>query len=116
MRRAVRALKKKPSDEALHEVRKRGKRARYAAELAGGKRARRFAEAARSFQDVVGHHQDAVVAEERLTAFVPKAKSSDAVFAAGRLLERQHTRRRKARKSLPKAWKKLDRQGRKLWA
>ena len=116
LRRAVRALKKKPSDEALHEVRKRGKRARYAAELAGGKRARRFAEAARSFQDVVGDHQDAVVAEERLTAFVPKAKNVEAVFVAGRLLERQHTRRRKARKSLPKAWKKLDRQGRNLWA
>ena len=97
-------------------MRKRGKRARYAAELAGGKRARRFAEAAKSFQDVVGDHQDAVVAEERLTAFVPKAKNVEAVFAAGRLLERQHTRRRKARKSLPKAWKKLDRQGRKLWA
>jgi CHAD domain-containing protein len=115
LRRSVRALKKKPSDEALHEVRKRGKRARYAAELAGGKRARRFAEAAKSFQDVVGDHQDAVVAEERLTAFVPKAKNVEAVFAAGRLLERQHTRRRKARKSLPKAWKQLDRQGRKLW-
>ena len=114
--RAVRALGKSPTDEALHEVRKRGKRARYSAELAGGKRAKKFTEAAKSFQDVVGDHQDAVVAEERLTALVPRAKSPEAVFAAGRLLERQQRRRVTARRSLPKAWRKLQRQGRKAWA
>ena len=116
LRRAVRALGKSPSDEALHEVRKRGKRARYSAELAGGKQARRFAEASKSFQDVVGDHQDAVVAEERLTALVPRAKSPEAIFAAGRLLERQQQRRLAAKRSLPKAWRKLERQGRKAWA
>jgi CHAD domain-containing protein len=116
LRRSMRALGKNPSDEALHEVRKRGKRARYAAELAGGKRARSFVEEAKSFQDVVGDHQDAVAAEERLTALVPKTKSPEAVFAAGRLLERQQARRHKARASLPKAWKKLERRGRKAWA
>ena len=114
--RAVRALGKRPSNEALHEVRKRGKRARYSAELAGGKQRMKFAEAAKSFQDVVGDHQDAVVAEERLTALVPRAKSPEAVFAAGRLLERQQSRRQHARKSLPKAWRKLERQGRKAWS
>jgi CHAD domain-containing protein len=116
LRRTVRGLGKNPSDEAVHEVRKRGKRARYAAELAGGKRAKKFIEDAKSFQDVVGEHQDAVAAEERLTAVVPKTKSAEAVFAAGRLVERQHARRRKARKRLPKAWKKLERKGRKAWA
>ena len=116
LRRSMRALGESPSDEALHEVRKRGKRARYAAELAGGKRARRFIEEAKLFQDAVGDHQDAVAAEERLSALVPKTKSPDVVFAAGRLLERQEERRRKARKSLPKAWKRLERRGRKAWA
>jgi CHAD domain-containing protein len=116
LRRSIRALGKNPSDEALHEVRKRGKRARYAAELAGGKRARAFVEEAKSFQDVVGEHQDAVAAKERLTALVPKTKSPEVVFAAGRLLERQERRRHKARTSLPKAWKKLERRGRKAWA
>jgi CHAD domain-containing protein len=116
LRRSIRALGKNPSDEALHEVRKRGKRARYAAELAGGKRARAFVEEAKSFQDVVGEHQDAVAAKERLTALVPKTKSPEVVFAAGRLLERQERRRHKARASLPKAWKKLERRGRKAWS
>lgn len=115
LRRAMLRLGKNPSDEALHEVRKRGKRARYAAELAGGKRAKRFVELAKSFQDVVGEHQDAVAAEQRLTALVPKTKSPEAVFVAGRLLERQRLRRRKARRSLPKEWKKLERKGRKAW-
>jgi CHAD domain-containing protein len=114
--RAVRALGTSPSDEAMHEVRKRGKRARYSAELAGGTPAKKFAEAAKSFQDVVGDHQDAVVAEERLAALVPRAKSPEAVFAAGRLLERQQRRRVAARRSLPKAWRKLQRQGRRAWA
>ncbi len=114
--RAVQALGKSPTDQALHEVRKRGKRARYSAELAGGKRTKKFAEAAKSFQDVVGDHQDAVVAEERLAVLVPRAKSPEAVFAAGRLLERQQRRRVTARRSLPKAWRKLQRQGRKAWA
>jgi CHAD domain-containing protein len=114
--RAVRALGTSPSDEAMHEVRKRGKRARYSAELAGVKAAKKFAEAAKSFQDVVGDHQDAVVAEERLAALVPRAKSPEAVFAAGRLLERQQRRRVAARRSLPKAWRKLQRRGRRAWA
>jgi CHAD domain-containing protein len=116
LRRSMRALGKNPSDEALHEVRKRGKRARYAAELAGGKRAKAFVEEAKSFQDIVGEHQDAVAAGERLTALVPKTKSPEVVFAAGRLLERQQARRQKARASLPKTWKKLERRGRKAWA
>jgi CHAD domain-containing protein len=112
----MQALGKNPSDEALHEVRKRGKRARYAAELTGGKRRKAFVEEAKSFQDVVGEHQDSVAAEERLTALVSKTKSPEAIFAAGRLLERQRLRRRKARTSLPGAWKKLERRGRKAWA
>jgi CHAD domain-containing protein len=116
LRRSMKALGKNPSDEALHEVRKRGKRARYAAELVGGKRAKRFIKDAKSFQNVVGEHQDAVSAEERLTALVPKTKSPEAIFTAGRLLERQRLRRRNARKVLPKAWKKLERRGRKAWA
>jgi CHAD domain-containing protein len=116
LRRAMRSLGQHPSDEAVHELRKRGKRARYAAELAGGKRANRFAEDVKLFQDVVGEHQDAVAAEERLAALVPKTKSPEAVFVAGRLLERQRLRRRRARQSLPKAWRKLERRGRKAWS
>jgi CHAD domain-containing protein len=117
--KAVDALGPEPSDEALHTIRIRGKRARYAAELAEpvvGKQARRFVAAAKSFQDVVGEHQDAVVAEQRLRALVPELASTEAVLAAGRIVERQRARRRAARSDLPKAWAKLERRGRRAWA
>jgi CHAD domain-containing protein len=117
--RAVKRLGDDPSDEALHRVRIKGKRARYAAELAEpvtGKPARRVVTRAKSFQDVVGDHQDAVVAEQRLRSLVPELASDEAVLAAGRVVERQRRRRREARATLPKAWAKLERAGRSAWA
>jgi CHAD domain-containing protein len=108
-----------PSDEALHRVRIKGKRARYAAELAEpvvGKRAKQFIRSAKSFQDVVGEHQDAVVAEERLRSLAPELESDAAVLAVGRVIERQRARRREARAALPKAWAELERSGRRAWA
>jgi CHAD domain-containing protein len=114
LRRAVRSLGKNPSNERLHDVRKRGKRSRYSAELAGGKRMDAFVDAAKRFQDVVGEHQDAVVAEDRLSSVASRLKTPEAVFVAGRLLERQSLRGRGARSSLPKAWRKLERRGRRI--
>jgi CHAD domain-containing protein len=119
LRRAVRALPPDPSDDELHDVRIRGKRARYAAELAEGvvgKPARRFVRAAKRFQDVVGEHQDAVVAEERIRGLLAVTRSSAAHLAAGRLIERERERRRDARAAFPRAWARLKKQGRRAWA
>ena len=69
LRKQANEITAESDDAALHEVRKTAKKARYAAELAepvAGKRAARFVKQAKAFQDVVGEHQDAVVAEERL--------------------------------------------------
>jgi CHAD domain-containing protein len=116
LRRDVAALGPEPTDDALHRARIRGKRARYAAELAepiAGKRAGKFVKAAKQFQDVIGEHQDAIVAEQRIRAF---AESADAAFGAGRLVERQRARRARARAAVPAAWKRLQRRGRRAWA
>jgi CHAD domain-containing protein len=116
LERCMAALDESPSDAALHRARIRAKRARYAAELAApfvGKPAARFVRAAKRFQDVVGEHQDAIVAETRIRAY---AESADAAFGAGRLVERQRARRARARASLPKAWKRLEQRGRRAWA
>ncbi len=117
LRKAVRALDPQPSDDAFHRLRIKGKHARYAAELAEvavGKPATRFIAAAKSFQDVIGEHQDAVVAEERLKTLA--ARSSGAVaFAAGRLVERERARQQTARKAYPKAWARLEQRGRRAW-
>lgn len=115
LRRTVGAFGATPTDEELHRARIRAKKARYAAELArpvAGKRAAKFVDAAKRFQDVVGSHQDAVVAERRLRAF---ADDPEAAFEAGRLAERQTQRRRAARADLAKAWRRVERRGRKAW-
>jgi CHAD domain-containing protein len=103
------------TDDELHRARIAGKRARYAAELAEpevGKPARRFIERAKALQDVLGAHQDAIVAEARLRGLLANAPGSGAAFAAGRLVERERARRREARAELPRAWRKLDRAAR----
>jgi CHAD domain-containing protein len=103
LRKTIRKLPEDPADEELHAVRKRGKRARYAAELAGRKR---FVKRAKELQDVLGEHQDAVVAARRLRLLAAEAPPEQAL-AAGRLVEREWERRAEARVAWLKAWKRL---------
>lgn len=103
LRKAVHELPDDPVDADLHRVRKIGKRARYASELVGRKE---FVRRAKALQDVLGEHQDAVVAGERLRELAIGASPGQAV-AAGRLIERERGRRAAARASWRKAWKKL---------
>ena len=117
LRRAVDALGAEPTDERLHKARVQAKRARYAAELAEasvGKPAARFVQRAKRLQDVIGEHQDAVVAEEVLRKLA-RGRRTRIAFAAGELVERQRQRRFHARAELPRAWKQLRSAGRKTW-
>jgi CHAD domain-containing protein len=119
LRKAVRSLPQHPSDDELHAVRIRGKRARYAAELAEGvvgKPARRVVQNAKRLQDVIGEHQDAVVAEERIRGLLDHVASPPAHFAAGRLVERERERRRLARAAFPDAWARLKKSGKRAWS
>ncbi|MGH3082939.1 MAG: CHAD domain-containing protein [Gaiellaceae bacterium] len=119
LRRAVRALGKNPTDDDLHAVRIRGKRARYAAELAeasAGKAATQFIRRAKTFQDVIGDHQDAVVAEQELRRIVDRTRSRSAAVAAGRLIERQQKTKLRMQRALPKAWSRLEAAGKNAWS
>ncbi len=119
LRKAVRKLPADPSDDQLHRVRIRVKRARYAAELAEGavgKPAARFVQEAKRLQDIVGRHQDAVVAEERVRALLDRATGLQAHFAAGRIVERERERRRRARAAFPAAWARLEKSGKRAWS
>lgn len=119
LRKRMKALDADASDEELHRARILGKRARYAAELAepeAGKKARRFVARAKAFQDVLGSHQDAIVAEARLRELLRETGATGAAFAVGRLVERERLRRREARRALPKTWKKLERRGLNAWS
>lgn len=99
------------SNGALHKRRVRLKRARYTAELVGGGHARRFIEAARETQELLGRHHDAVVARRRLRELAYTAGRPDASLVAGRLIERQERRMREAGERLPTAWKRLEKRG-----
>ncbi len=105
LRRAVRALGADPADADLHELRKLGKRTRYAFELAGHRRA---VLRAKELQDVLGEHQDAVVAEARLRSLAAEAQPAQAL-AAGLLIEGERRRREQARATWRKVWKRLER-------
>jgi CHAD domain-containing protein len=114
LRRAARRLDAKATDEELHRLRIRAKRARYAAEAVGAKK--EFLDRAKDLQDVLGEHQDAVVAEERIRDLLARVRGTGrTALAAGRLIERQRLRRANARRAWPKAWKRLERVGDAAW-
>jgi CHAD domain-containing protein len=117
--KAVRKLSDDPTDEELHALRIRGKRLRYAAELAeptGGKRVRRLIAATKRLQDVLGDHQDAVVAEQELRRLLDEqdVPEVDVVFVAGRLVEREQARRAACRAQWRAGFEQVDRQARDL--
>lgn len=115
LRKEAKSLPHVPSDTDLHELRKTAKKARYAAELAaadGGRRVQKAIDALRELQDVIGAHQDAVVAEERLRALA----GTRTTLAAGRLIERERKRRRAARAEFPAALDEALGRGRKAFA
>ena len=103
LRKAVKALRDDSPDAELHQARIKVKRARYAAELSG---AEAYVKAAKVLQDVLGEHQDAVVAEERLRALA--ARQPAAAIAAGRLVERERSRAANSREEWRRAWKRLS--------
>jgi CHAD domain-containing protein len=118
LRRQVAALGPTASNDALHRARIQAKRLRYAAELSSqllGKKGERVVSAAKTFQDVVGAHQDAVVAEEYIRSAVRRARGVSSALAAGRLIERERARRVESRAELPAAWKRLEQRAQAIW-
>ncbi|MBP0448881.1 CHAD domain-containing protein [Kitasatospora sp. RG8] len=99
-------------DEALHEARKAAKRARYAGETAvpvAGEAAERYVERMKAVQDVLGEHQDAVVAAAALRE---NADGSGEPFGYGVLYERELAAGAAARRELRPTWERAA--GRKL--
>ena len=110
------ALDPKASSAALHRRRIRAKRARYAAELVDSNASNRFIARARDVQDLLGEHQDAVVARRQLRRLARASGRVDAALVAGRLIELQEQRIAASRHAAPRAWKRLVKAGRKAWS
>jgi CHAD domain-containing protein len=137
LRKGVRKAGDNPPDAVLHELRIRGKRLRYVGELvepALGKPVRRVLAATAGLQEVLGDHQDACVAQERIRDLVARqapataqtrpeadadatpetAVDPEVAFVAGRMVEREHVRAQTLRGLWWAAWRKVERRGRKL--
>ncbi|WP_406695262.1 CHAD domain-containing protein [Singulisphaera sp. Ch08] len=123
LKKRGRALRPNDPDKDFHEVRKRAKRARYAAEdvadVLGKKRskeARRFAEIATKVQDILGEHQDAVTAAQEISRIVALHRDDIPLkLAAHRLFKRQIRQADQSRERFFKAWRKLDRKKFRRW-
>ena len=113
LRRAVQALGPDSTDHELHLARILAKRCRYAAEAVApalGKEVRVFAKAVTELQDVLGEHQDAVVAGEWL-----RENSAGAGFVAGELAAMEHVAAQVARDHWPEVWKQAKRKKLRRW-
>jgi CHAD domain-containing protein len=109
--RSARAVSDPPTDAELHALRIRAKRCRYLAEAlvpVASKDARRFAAACRDLQDVLGEHQDTVVARQWLLSLIPEVSTVEA-FAAGQLHMLEQEVGCAARQAWPREWRKLRR-------
>jgi CHAD domain-containing protein len=109
LRKAVVIAGPEPADEVLHDLRIRGKKLRYAAELAaeaGGKPVKRLVKATKRLQDVLGEHQDACVAEDKVRSLV--GEDPDEAFVAGRLVERERVRQAASRAEWYEAYQEVD--------
>jgi CHAD domain-containing protein len=116
LKKHARALRRSDPDAAFHEVRKLAKRARYTAEMvapvlsgAAAKGARRFIQGATRVQDILGEHQDAIVAGHELAALLERHSDGPSFeHAAHRLLDGQGEAARSARDAYFDVWDKLD--------
>ena len=106
--RVVRTVPPGPErDEAVHETRKKAKRLRYAAELAEpvlGRPAKDLRKAVKDVQELLGEHQDSVVARDLLREFGAGRANG---FTFGWLLRDEQARAERVEDDLPAAWKAL---------
>lgn len=111
LRQEVAALGPAPDDDALHQVRIRAKRARYAVEAVAplvGPGAVQLAKALARLQDVLGDRHDAVVAEEWLRRAEGEASNPAVVHALGALIEAERRDGTEALQKWPAAWSAVD--------
>lgn len=118
MRRAVAKAGPNPPDAVLHALRIHGKRVRYTGELvepglrrtAAGKAVKKLLAATADLQEVLGDHQDACVAEQRIRELLDglgDLPDAYVVFVAGRLVERERERAEAKRAQWWAAWERV---------
>jgi len=115
LRRAVKAARRAPAgedrDPLLHEARKCAKRLRFAAEAAlpvAPKHADRLSAAAHTVQDILGEHQDSVVARQLLRRLGAESHGlGENGFTFGRLHGLEQAAAAESEAQFRRAWKKF---------
>jgi len=116
--RRVSALDPAGPAEEYHRARIAAKHARYAVEAAApvfGKPARRLATAITSIQDILGEHQDAVVAAALLRRLASAPGGRAATFTLGLLCARQLDAAKRARCEFAGKWPKVSQPALRQW-
>ncbi|MFF1301744.1 CHAD domain-containing protein [Streptomyces sp. NPDC058307] len=95
-------------DLAIHEARKKTKRTRYAAEAAGpalGKPAKTMVKSMKALQNLLGEHQDSVMARQTLRELSAVAHAAgESAFTYGLLYGREERRAAAVETELPGFW------------
>ncbi|HEY7737757.1 MAG TPA: CYTH and CHAD domain-containing protein [Candidatus Limnocylindria bacterium] len=113
----------RPADTDLHRTRIAAKRARYAAETAArgldperAAAARAFGDELGLFQDLLGRHQDAVVASDQAHKAAEAHEGDLAlIVAAGRVMEREAQAAEDERRRVARTWARLRRRRNRRW-
>lgn len=119
LRKAVERAGEDPADAVLHALRIHGKRLRYTGELVEpglrstpiGTPIKRMLGATAELQEVLGDHQDACVAEQRIRELLDglgELPDAHVVFVAGRLVERERRRAEQKRGEWRGVWERVD--------
>ncbi|MFC9678573.1 CHAD domain-containing protein [Streptomyces sp. NPDC056948] len=95
-------------DVAIHEARKKTKRTRYAAEAGGpalGKPAKNLVKSMKALQNLLGEHQDSVMARQTIREMSAVAHAAgESAFTYGLLHEREEQRAARVEAELPGFW------------
>ncbi|TKV59202.1 CYTH and CHAD domain-containing protein [Nakamurella flava] len=106
-------------DEWFHEIRKAAKRLRYAAESAApafGEKATALATAAEDLQEVLGEHQDSVVARQVLRDMAARFfLDGENTFSIGRLHAREQYLARDMEERFPQVWSAVSHKKLRRW-
>jgi CHAD domain-containing protein len=107
-------------DREWHDVRIRAKRARYATEAAAavlGGKAAKLARRIGEVQELLGEHQDAVIAADTWLSIAGAAPDDHSLaVTAGRLVERERAAIRAVRATFPAAWAAVSRLEPREWS
>lgn len=117
-RRGSRLDRERSLPSEYHRVRIAAKRCRYLAEAAVpvfGAPAKRFAEVARVVHEVLGQHQDALVASDAILRLAGDGEAAGAAFALGLLYADQQGRAARARTAFHDGWTRVLREADSGW-